>query len=188
MGVPLLTESTSSAPPTVKLREVGQYLDAAVAGIKVIPRTEYGTGQPMLDRQGRPKTQVVLTVVIAGGTGCIKRGDVEVPLSEAIDEVASVYIAGRDRWDKDGDAARKAEGKQSFSWSGALDAHGQLEVGDVFRWTYESDVPGMAANPRKLRTFRLRKPKAEEQARTDKCMQIHRGATAVALEPDDAPF
>ena len=187
MGVPLTTSSSTSTP-SIKLRNIGDYADFAVAGIKTVPRTEYGTGQPRLDRSGKPQTQILLTVVIAGGTGTVKIGDNEVPLTEAIDEVAAVFVAGRDRWDKDGDAARKADGKQSLSWSGALDAHGQLEVGDVVRWTYEADVPGMAANPRKLRTFRLRKAKPEEQARTEKCMQIHRGVTAVALEPDDAPF
>lgn len=185
MGVPLSTGSTSTATPSIKLREVGQFADFAVAGIKTIPRTEYGTGQPRLDRTGKPQTQVVLTVVIAGGTGSVKIGDTEVPLTEAIDEVAAVFIAGRDRWDKDGDAARKADGKQSLSWSGALDVHGQLEVGDVVRWTYEADVPGLAANPRKLRVFRLRKAKPEEAARTEKCLQIHRQGTAVPLTVDD---
>jgi len=184
MGVPL-NSGTGSSTPALKLRNVGDYVDFAVAGIKTIPRTEYGTGQPRLSREGKPQTQIVLTVVIAGGTGSVKIGDDEVSVSEAVDQVAACYIAGRDRWDKDGDAQRKADGKQSLSWSGALSAHGQLEVGDVVRYTYEADVPGQGTVPRKLRVFRIRKAKPEEQARTEKCLAVHRNETVVPLSTDD---
>jgi hypothetical protein len=182
MGITLSTGDVGDRPPTIKLVNAGDYADFALVNVKVIPRTEYGTGNVRVGANGKPQNQEVLTVVVIGGTGVARKGDTDVPLSECVDELATVYVAGRDRYDEDGDNARASDPQAFLSWMGAKRRLGRtLNVGDVCRWKYEGEVPGQGPVPRKVRTFRLRAAKPEEADRTAKCEDAYRNATSTPI-------
>lgn len=177
MGIPL--DTGQSTIPSIKLRNVGDYVDFAVARIKPVERKIYGTNEVMLKPDGTPKMQDYLTVVVVGGNGVVVDNDVDRTVVPG--EVCGVFIAGRDRWDKDLDEKR-AKGDPK-SWSGAKNDHGRLNVGDVVRWQFDAEVPGQAASPRKVRTFKIRSPRPEEADQTARCEQIYRDGTAIELAP-----
>ncbi len=58
----------------------------------------------------------------------------------------------------------KARGERDAkSWGAATKTlDGGLQVGDFGRWKFEAEIPGQAAQPRKVRTFQLRHPKPDE--------------------------
>jgi hypothetical protein len=189
MGTPISTPGENRRPPAVSLPTVGAYVDVAIVDEEKAPRYEFGSREPMLTADGRPRTKDILTALVIGGTGTVKddNGD---PRPVKPDELVSIHVEGQNRWDPDHDKAVGSDGYRS--WSGAKTVHGQLEVGDVVRWVYERDQQGQGAMPRKLRLFRIRRPKVEEFSRTERCEALHRerhaGIPADAGSYDDAPF
>ena len=177
MGIPISSGGGESRrPPAISLREKGQYVDFAVVNEEKAPAYVYGTNEVAQTKAGQPKTKDVVTVIIIQGTGTIKEGDSERPV--AAGDVATIHIEGQTRWSPDDDKLRQ---KGDFkSWSGAKEDLGRLEVGDVGRWFFEAEIAGKGAQPRKVRTFKMRKPKAEESERTQRCEQLYRDGTAIA--------
>lgn len=178
MGVPIGNDTDKpEGRPSLKLRNVGDYADVMLACEHVRPRYVYNPNpdaprKPLLNDDGKPKTQDVLEVIVLGGKGVVAEDGVDRPAEPG--EVLYVYVAGRDRWDKDGDRERgKGEAK---SWSGAKRDHGRLSSGDVVRWKFEAEVPGQGDRDRKIRTFKLRPGKDDELA------EHEAQADAIALE------
>ena len=189
MGTPLSNQSDGPRrPPAISLRDKGQFVDFAIVNMEKAPAYVYGTNERAMTKAGQPKTKDVLTVVVIQGTGVISENKVDRPF--VANEVASIHIEGQTRWSPDEDKVREKGGFKS--WSGALEDHGQLEVGDVCRWFFEDEVQGKGAQPRRLRLFKLRRAKPEETERTQLCERLHKEGTAIALtdapEPDFEPF
>jgi hypothetical protein len=173
MGTPLGQQS-QPGHPSIKLRAPGQYVDFHVVDITEVPRYEFGTRNPKLNQQGQPMKQHRVTALVAGGTGHIP-DDTGPDGAERVvraGDVAIVYIAGRDKWDPDLDKTRQPN--EGRSWGGAVDTlpDKQLCCGDVVRWTYEGDVQGQGAQPRKIRTFRLRRPRPDEAAGAQRAEEL----------------
>lgn len=195
MPIPLNTGAGAAGPPSIKLRNPNDWLDAAIINVEVVPAYVYGTRDVAKRQDGTPKSQERVTVLVIGGTGVITEDNAGAKADRPIvpDEVATIYFEGQSRWDPDLD---KTRGPDEFkSWGGAKERHGQLNVGDVFRWMYERDVPGKGQEPRKVRTVKLRRPRPDEAARTARCEQLHRegtaipvGAAAGAPDPRNEPF
>lgn len=182
MGIPL--DTGGATIPSIKLRNIGDYVDVAIAAIKVVPRRVFNSDEIKVRPDGTPQTQDHLTVVVVGGNGVVVENDHDRTVTPG--EVAGIFIAGRDRWDKDGDAGR-AKGEPK-SWSGAKADHGRLNVGDVVRWRFDAEVPGKGDRDRKIRTFKLRPPRPEEADQTARCERIYHDGTGVELEPAAAAF
>lgn len=178
MGIPISSGgSESRRPPAISLKEKGQYVDFAVVNEEKAPAYVYGTKEVAQTKDGKPKTKDVVTVVVIQGTGTLKDGETDRTVQPG--DVATIHIEGQTRWSPDEDKTRqKGEFK---SWSGAKEDLGQLEVGDVGRWFFENEVQGKGTQPRKVRTFKLRRAKPEETERTQRCEQLHREGTAITL-------
>lgn len=195
MGTPI-DDGGGNRYPSLKLRNVGDYVDAAVAHQIAVGRTEFGSDRPKLKRDGTQQTQDVVTVVVIGGKGVIEEDGVDRPAKPG--EIAVIFIASRDRWDSDGDKAR-AKGAAK-SWSGAKKDLGGLATGDVLRWKFEAEVPGQGDRDRKIRTFLLRRPRPDEADLERRCDDLHaeligQGRTQLETVPasaaaydDEEPF
>jgi hypothetical protein len=190
-GIPLGGER-KVGKPSIKLADVGDHVDVAIANIEVVPAYVFGTNERALTKSGQPKTQDKVTVlVLRPGNALIGDSDADGnpvngpdgaralrPVREG--DVGVIYFEGQDRWDPDLDKTRnKGDAK---SWSGAKDDLGrQVNVGDMMRWIYEREQPGKAANPRKIRVVKLRPAKPEEQPVVDRCVALYRELTAVTV-------
>lgn len=177
MAITLGTRTAST--PSAKLRTIGDSFIGAVIDEEQVQRTEYGTNEPMLGRDGKPKTQDMVTVmVIDPGTAVTTEDGADRGLQ--VGEVVRIFFASFGRWDPDLDKTR--EPNQPKSWSGAKEDRGQLSVGDVLKWQYERDQPGAnPANPRKVRTVQLRAPRPDEAPQTAKCEALHREKHSIAI-------
>lgn len=184
MGIPIGT-TKQSGPPTVKLRHPGDRVGIALVDEREVPWLEFGTGQPRLTADGKPRTQAMVLGVVVGAHGAtVVDNDADVPVQPG--DLVRWYFSGRNRWDPDFDKTRRSG--QPKSWGGAKDDHGQLMAGDVLTITYEGDVPGQGANPRKLRTVTLRRAKPDEAAQAARCEELHREMHGVAIsDPPHRP-
>jgi hypothetical protein len=189
MGIPINSGGGSRRPPAIALRAINNYVDVAVINEEKIPAYEYGKpGEVKTTRDGKPKTQDAVTVLVIRGDGVINDNGADRPVQPG--EVATIYFEGQSRWDPDLDKSR--ENGAFKSWSGAKEDLGQLMVGDVFRWMFEAEIPGKGTQPRKLRPVKIRHPKPEEAEQTARCEQLHREGTAIPVGvgagPADDPF
>jgi hypothetical protein len=162
MGTALNTNTGSSGPPSVKPDTPGAAVKFAVIDCNPdVPVTEYGTGQPVLNRRGEQKKQIVLTVLVLGHDGDSDPAEVG--------SVRSIWASSYAKYDPD----RDAQGGTHVSLGGALDLlDGGLQVGDVGEWKYLQNLPSQGAEPRKDRKFRLRHPKPEEGEQTAQCERL----------------
>ncbi len=183
MGTPI-SDQGGERHPILKLRNVGDHVDAAVVDQAVIPRKVFGRDEYKTRPDGTVQTQDVVTVIVIGGNAVVSEDDVDRPAVEG--EIAAIFVAGRDRWDKDGDKS-KAKGAAK-SWSGAKRDVGGLATGDVLRWRFDAEVPGAGDRDRKIRTFKLRRPRPEEAALEQRCDELYNDMKGgrTALEPAGA--
>lgn len=168
----------SRRPPSITLAELGQYVDFAVINIEQGPAYVYGTNQRAMTKDGKPKTKDIVTVLVIRGTGLIGKKDERRPVQPG--DVATINIEGQDRWDPDLDKTREKGAPKSWS-SANEDLGGVLNVGDVGRWKFDSTLQGKGAEPRKLRLFQLRRHKPEEAAQTERCRELYRQGTEIAV-------
>lgn len=156
-------------------KNVGDYLTAAVIDKKEAPRTEYGTGRPMLKDDGTPKKQLVITcLVIDGSKATVGPKDDTRP--GAAGEVVNIYLPG---WD-------------FGAWIDA-NKNRQLTVGDVFRWSFTGTEKstGGSDNDRKVTKFEVRGPKPDEAAQTARCEELYhelRNGGGVSLDEGGASY
>lgn len=186
--IPINSGSAESRrPDPLALTAPGQYIDFAVINEEKAPAYVYGTNERAVTKDGKPKTKDVLTVLVIRGTGQIGRR--EERRTVAGGEIASVHIEGMDRWAPDDDKTKEKGAPKS--WSGAKEDHGQLNVGDVVRWTFEGEVQGKGAQPRKIRLFKVRSHRPDEAEQTERCRQLHRQGVEVPVSSrpaDEEPF
>lgn len=194
MGIPINSGGGETRrPPAISLRNINDYVDVAVINEEKAPAYVFGTRDRAKTADGKDKTKDVVTVLVIRGTGVIKDDGADRPVVAG--EVATIHFEGQARWDPDLDKTRE---KGAFkSWSGAKEDHGQLMVGDVMRWTFEAEIPGKGAQPRRLRPVKLRRAKPEEAEQTARCEQLHRDGTGIPVgantaagghDPADEPF
>lgn len=183
-GTPLGGGSSAPRRPSIKLRQPGQYVDFHVVDLDpTVPRYEFGTRNPKLNQRGEPTFQHRVTCLVIGGTAVLpdENGPEGAERTVSNGDLAVIYVAGREKWDPDLDKTRQPN--EGRSWGGAeqLLPDKQLRCGDVVRWTYEGDVPGQGAQPRKIRTFRMRRPRPDEEAARQRCEQLRVEAQATPV-------
>lgn len=166
MGTPI--GNTATIVPGVKLRTINSYVDVAIVDVKAVPWKDFATKQVKVGDDGKPRTQDLVTGLVIGGNGVINADGADRPVNP--DELVSIYFAGHRRWD----------------WIQAQKAlDGGLQVGDVMRVVYARDEASAAGNPKKVWTVQIRHPKPEEAARSTRCEELHRQATATPLQHAD---
>lgn len=207
MGIPLGNNDRGPITPSITLPTIGDKLDFAVVNEEIVPSYIFGTKtQDVSKVSGKPKTQDLVTVLVIKGTALIADTDAEGKIINDAQsnkvlrqvregDVGAIYFEGQSRYDPDVDKTRDKGAAKS--WSAAKEDVGGLNVGDVGRWSYEGDVQGQGAQPRKVRKVQLRRAKPEEAARTAQCEALYRERTAVkvgasagggASYADDEPF
>lgn len=194
MGIPINNGGQSRRPPAVNLANPGDFFDFFVINEETAPLYVYGKNEVATKQDGTPKTKSVITVLAHGGAATIKDPETQQPRQVQPGDVVTIHIQSYTRWDPDRDKTKAAG--QAKSWSGAKEDLGQLMVGDFGRYTFESTEQGRGAEPRKVRTFRLRHSKPEEAQQQARCEQLHREGTGIPVGapagggygPDDEPF
>lgn len=184
MGIPIGQQQQQSRVPTVKLRTPTSKVGLAIVNEETVPWLEFGTDRPRLNAKGEPRTQLVLTGIVTGSTGAAvitttTPDGVQTDEPVAPGMVVRLFVNGRTRWDPDLDRTRNPGDPKS--WGGAKDDHGQLMAGDIATVIYEADVQGQGAQPRKVRTFRLRSPRPDEQEQTTRCEAVYGELTRIHL-------
>jgi hypothetical protein len=143
MGTQLATGSKSKAPPSIKLRNVGDEVKFAVIDVKLdLPMTEFGTGNPKLNANGNQMTQHAITVlVLEAGQGVTSDGnDGYAPVK--VNEPHTIYVSSYGKWDPDRDKVTAP----FKSWGGITDEVG-LEVGFIGVYKFiEELAPTRAGN------------------------------------------
>lgn len=195
MGTSLDTGQRASGPPSVKLRNVGDYLNFMVVDIdNNVPKTKYGTDEPEISpKTGKQKMAARVTVIALGGNAARKDGEVDVPVQQ--DEVVSIFIDSYAKWDPDRDKETPAEGH--VSWGKAIDRDlggaENFKVGVVGQYAFLQLLPSANPDqPRKDRKFKLRPYAPDEQALHDRAEALHHemklgNATQLPTEPAQQP-
>lgn len=180
MGIQLGTSRTST--PSVKLRSIGDKVVVAVVNVTEVPWIEYGTNQPKVGKDGKPRTQDRLVGLVVSGNGVVADGEGEREVRPG--ELVALYMAGHNRWEF-------IDGKNRLGRP--------LTVGDVMQWKYDRDEKGMSANAKKVRTCAIRPASDKEADQVARCEQLHMqlrsetsGQTAAPAAAsagfDDEPF
>lgn len=144
MGTQLEEERQSI--PGAKFKTVGDTLVGMVVDRVEVPLYEYrqdgSKGPQLIGKNGKPRTQELLTLIVMPGTTChVGEG----PAVEGT--LCRDYIKSHHRW-------AYIEAKNA--------GHGSLCVGDVIRRRYLKDEAGQGGNAKHVHDFALRKPKPEE--------------------------
>lgn len=156
MGTPI---GQTASTPSVKLRNIGDYVTVALIDLEVVPWTEFSgprKGLPKLGQDGKARTQEKVSAVVINGSGVVGEDEVVKP-----DDVVSIYFAGHRRWEW-------IEARTKIA--------GGLQCGDVLRVKYERDEPGQGNEPKKVWSVQLRHPKPEESALAQRCEELRTGA------------
>ncbi len=147
-------DSGTARSASVKLREIGDYIDFHVVKVEKVPRTVFGTKDPMIDEHGKTKMQEKVTVLAVGGNSKIVEDDEDV--DTPTDTPVVLFLASYDR----------------YEWYQALsDLPGGLDVGDKGRWKFERTEKSKTAgyNDRKVRSLMLRKADAADADVVARC-------------------
>lgn len=145
---------TAEKIPAVKLADVGDTIVGRVIDAKYdVPQKDYDTGMPKLNRQGNPVTQYLITLKAMDGTTA-KAGSAKVYEPIIPGDIVSLWVAGLDKYNPD----------NAQCFSSALQAFGELSVGDVVRGVLAKEIPhsNVRYNAIKVREFAFRHPKPEE--------------------------
>lgn len=192
MTIDLEPEATSSAFASVRMDKVGDTFVGMLIGYDgKAPLFEYQTAgsttprRRALDINGKEKTQDVLTVLLLDKTTCQvrmprqpgqDRGE-DATGREAVGSVARIWIKGHNRWTKD----------RPDSFREAKSAHGNFQVGDVIRGELTEVVDVGASQPKKVISFGMRKPRPDEQALVQRCVDEYHQLNGVDLESTPEP-
>lgn len=171
--MPISLETSTPRTPSAKLLNIGDHVVVAVVDVTQVPWLEYGTQEPKIGKDGKPRTQDVVTGLVISGNAVIKDGDEDRQAQP--DELVTIYLAGHNRWEW-------IEAKRRLPRP--------LSVGDVMRWKYDRDEKSqVAANPRKVRTVALRPANPDETARVTKCEQLHQQLRSkqIVIDTDPTP-
>lgn len=141
--MPITLDKDTSAP-SIKLREVGQYVDFHLVRLDWQDELEFGTERPKLNRDGKPRRQLRITGMAIGGTAkvWVDQADLDIQAGEAV----VLYVTG-------GRLGGYIEAKKQAK---------TVDVGDVFRVKFDREDPSKSGNPLKVWTFQIRKPRPEE--------------------------
>lgn len=173
MGTTLQTGAKSSAPPSIKLLNVGDEVKFAVVDLALdLPMTEFGSDAPKLNAKGNQMTQHALTVLIIDPMQGVTRDGETGYRPVTAGDVHTIYISSYAKWDPDRDKVTAPY----KSWGGATDdVPGGLEVGNIGSWKFLDELAPTRAgnNGRKDRKFRLRKPTGDEASIVAKCEALH---------------
>lgn len=154
MGIEL--ESARTGTPGVRLTAIGDSVVVAVVDVRQVPWTEFGTGEPKIGKDGKPRTQDRVVGLVVKGNAVINDGGTE--RAVAAGDIVAIYLAGHNRWEF-------IEAKNKLPRP--------LNVGDVMQWRYDRDEKSQYGNPKKVKTCTIRPAKADEGEQVKRCEELH---------------
>lgn len=163
-------EEERQSIPGAKFKTIGDTFVGMVVDRVEVPLYEYradgSQGPQLVGKNGKPRTQEMLTCLVMPGTSC------QVGEGAAVEgTLARLYIKSHHRW-------AFIETKNA--------GHGALCVGDVLRRRYTADEPGAGGNPKHVHDFALRKAKPEEAQLVAKAEGEHARLHSTPLESASA--
>lgn len=169
-----------STTPACKLSEIGDFVEGHLCYVREVPWIEYGTQRPKLGKDGKPRTQERLTLIVTVGNAKIGSDGERVQPGDTV----AVYLHGARRW----------------SWIEAKRKRGDLTIGDVVRVTYARDEKGQAAQAKHIwdvtitpthdaeATARAESVYHREESRKNQPMAASgSGSAEDYADPDEAP-
>lgn len=159
MGIAIETPGVGG-PPAVKFGDVGDHVVVGLVNVEQVQSRDYDSGDLEFWDDGKPKMHPRITGIVVSSQGAVVgKDDDERPVEPG--ELISIY----------------AQGSRLYTWRDAAKAHGQIEVGDVLRWKFDRTEkprnPRFAANPVKVFTAELRKPKGTDGDLLERCEAAH---------------
>ena len=156
MSIPL---GGSAGPkiPTVKLPNVGDYVDLAIIDKEQVPEKDMVTGQPKLKDNGQPKQQLRLTGFALGGTFQATRGEDVLAAGDLANETVTVYLSGH----------------KFGAWIDAEKDYGVVNVGDVVRIAFDRTQKAQTRGFHDAKIWTVEISPAEGAALTAKCEAAH---------------
>lgn len=146
MPIPL----TPPTRPSIKLPMIGCGIEVSVIGTRRVPWLEFGTQRPKVGNDGRARQQLIVTGIVVSHQNA-NAGTQEAPRPPQVGETVDLYLHGH-QW------GSWIEAEKALKTAGM-----RLDVGDVATWFYSHDEPSQNAQPKKVRTIQLRKPRPHEQ-------------------------
>jgi hypothetical protein len=162
--MPIKLDDERTAYPAVKFNNVNDTVKIAIVRLESIPLTNYGSNDPIVGKDGKPRQQSRVTGMVVSGNATIKDGDTMRQVKEG--ELVSLYMKGVSRF-----ALYEAKKK--------LD--GGLQVGDILEWTFTGTQPGQVpGTTKKVYTVALRHPSENKADRTAECERLYNAITGAA--------
>ena len=155
MGIPLGNVNVSN--PSAKLRNKKDYIKGFLVDMEIVPWIEFGTTQPKLGEDGKPRTQERVTLLVAEGTAVVKDGDEEREVLAG--ELVTLYFSGHRRWDW-AQAQKQLPGRRP-------------EVGYLVRVDYTGDEPSKAGSPKKVWKIRIQPAGDGDAANVATCERLY---------------
>jgi len=162
-----LTDDTTDTLPSLKTPEVGDFVDFHLVDNNKVEIRDFDTGEVERYEDGNPKMQNVLTALLIAASDGAKAGTRAEPITPTPGELYSVWLGASGSY-------HYREGVKAFRKE-----HGRgPAVGDVIRWKFEREEPTTGGKyPRRIRTCRIRAPKADEMAGVKAAEAAHMART-----------
>jgi hypothetical protein len=155
--MPIELGTARTGMPGVRLAAIGDSVVVAVVDVRQVPWTEFGTGEPKIGKDGKPRTQDKVVGLVIKGNGVITDNGTE--RAVAAGDIVAIYLAGHNRWEF-------IEAKNKLPRP--------LNVGDVMQWKYDRDEKSQyASNPKKVKTCVIRPAKPDEADQVRRCEELH---------------
>lgn len=151
-----------SDTPSVRLPNIGDSIVFALYDVEEIPLTDFETGEVVLNDQGKERTQKLIFGIVTD-PGTAEVGADRLPA--AIGDRVCVYAGRGTLWEW-------VEALKELKETTGTDGVG---LGDRIRFYFDREEPSTkrGLNPRKIRTFAIRKAQAGEEDMIAKCKQAH---------------
>lgn len=150
--MPIPLNNSIDTRPSAKLPTIGSGIELCMIGSRQVPWTEYGTGQPRIGQNGKPRKQLRITGIVVSHSGAMS-GPMGNDRPVEVGEVMDVYLSG-------GNWGSYIDGEKAFRTAGM-----SPQVGDILLWVYRGDVPSRqpGGQPHKDRASTIRRARPDEQ-------------------------
>lgn len=165
-----LETPATGGPPAVKFPEVGTSVVVGIVNVDEYHQHNIdGVAQTWSD--GTPKMGKRVTGLVVSGDATVGGPDGDEPVKAG--DLVTFYC----------------EGGRHYTWRDAVAEAGEVNVGDVMKWTFDHEEPAKQRgfNPRKVYVAKIRRPKPEDGDLADRCVAAYHESKARPAVEAPAP-
>jgi hypothetical protein len=153
-----LDSGTAAGSPAIKFANVGDNAVLGIANVEERQSRDFDSGDLLTWDDGTPRMHPVITAIVVTAQGGYTGSDDD-PSGVQPGDVVTIH----------------AEGGRWYAYRDARKEHGTVNVGDVMKWTFESEEPPKKRGhkPRKVYVAELRGPNASDGDLTDRCVALY---------------